>query len=311
MKIYDGVDQFPKLDFAVVTSGTFDGVHFGHQKILKRVKEIAKNVNGETVLLTFWPHPRLVLFPENHNLKLLTTFNEKAALLEKFGIDHLVKIPFTTAFSKLTSKQFVDEYLVEKINTKKLVIGYDHRFGRNREGSFDYLATNAPKYGFTIEEIPKQDIDHVAVSSTKIRNALAEGDISHANNYLGRFYELSGTVVKGDQIGRTIGFPTANISVTEPLKLIPADGAYAVYIKIGQDRFGGMMNIGLRPTLNGKTRTIEVHLFDFDQNIYNLTINIQIVAQIRNEIKFDSLEALTSQLSIDRKKALNLLGKSS
>ncbi len=307
MKIYDGIDQFPRLDFAVVTSGTFDGVHFGHQKILSRVKEIARNAKGETVLLTFWPHPRLVLFPDNHNLKLLTTFEEKAALLEKFGIDHLVKIPFTNEFSKLTSKEFVLNYLVKKINTKKLVIGYDHRFGRNREGSFEYLAANASNYGFAVEEIPKQDIDHVAVSSTKIRNALAEGDILHANNYLGRPYALAGTVVKGEQIGRTLGFPTANIKITEPLKLIPGDGAYAVNILLAAGKYNGMMNIGVRPTVNGKQRTIEVNIFNFKDDIYDQEVAIEIVAQIRKEIKFESLNALKKQLQADKSQALILL----
>lgn len=308
MEIYQGVDQFPKLDFAVVTSGTFDGVHFGHQKILNRLKEIATATNGETVLITFWPHPRLVLFPDNHNLKLLTSFEEKARLLEQFGVDHLVRIPFTHEFSKLTSKQFVAHYLVDKINTKKLVIGYDHRFGRNREGSFDYLARNSLKYGFDVEEIPKQDLDHVAVSSSIIRKALNEGDILHANNYLSRPYELEGMVVGGKRIGRTIGFPTANLKISEPLKLIPADGAYAVKVLLKDNIYNGMMNIGFRPTVNGKQQTIEVNIFRFDEDIYQENIRIRLMGQIRKEMKFKSLDSLQQQLAKDKTLAINMLG---
>ena len=307
MNIYSGVDHFPELGYAVVTSGTFDGVHIGHQKILKRIKEIAENANGETVLITFWPHPRMILSPGEDQLKLLSSFEEKAELLEKFGVDHLVKIPFTHAFSKLSSAEFVEQYLVDKINTRKLVIGYNHRFGRNREGSFDYLAKNAKHYGFDVEEIPKQDLDDVAVSSTIIRKALAVGDVNHANLYLGRPYELEGLVVKGDQLGRKIGFPTANLNVYEPSKLIPADGAYAVYAYYQGQKKLGMMNIGYRPTVNGKKRTIEINIFDFDQDIYDRTLKIQLMDQIRQEKKFDDLDELKKQLSDDKKRALKIL----
>ena len=307
MNIYSGVDDFPELKYPVVTSGTFDGVHMGHQKILSRIKEIAGHSNGETVLITFWPHPRIILSPQNDQLKLLSSFEEKAELLERFGVDHLVKIPFTPEFSKLSSAEFVEKYLVDRIKTKKLVIGYNHRFGRNREGSFDYLARNAKHYGFEVEEIPKQDLDDVAISSTIIRKALAEGDISHANLYLGRPYDLEGMVVKGNQLGRKIGFPTANLQVYESAKLIPADGAYAVYANYQGKQSQGMMNIGYRPTVNGRERTIEINIFDFDQEIYSHTLKIQLIDQIRRERKFDDLNELKKQLTDDKKKALQIL----
>ena len=307
MNVYSGVDDFPKLIYPVVTSGTFDGVHVGHQKILSRINEIAENSNGETVLITFWPHPRMVLSSENNQLKLLSSFEEKAALLEKFGVDHLVKIPFTPEFSRLSSAEFVEKYLVERIKTKKLVIGYNHRFGRNREGSFEYLARNAKRYGFDVEEIPKQDLDDVAISSTIIRKALASGDISHANLYLGRPYDLEGMVVKGDQLGRKIGFPTANLQIHENAKLIPADGTYAVYVDFQGKQSQGMMNIGFRPTVNGKERTIEINIFNFDQDIYGQALKIQLIGLIRKEKKFDDLDELKKQLTNDKKRALQIL----
>ncbi|MGB3587160.1 MAG: riboflavin biosynthesis protein RibF, partial [Tunicatimonas sp.] len=252
----------------VVTSGTFDGVHIGHQKILNRLQELAKEVDGETVVLTFWPHPRLVLKGDESSLKLLNTFEEKARLLEQVGIDHLVQIPFTEEFSQLSPDEYVQRILVDQLGAKFLVIGYDHRFGRNRQGDFEYLLQNAPRFGFQVEEIPRQDIDDIGVSSTKIRQALETGDVATAHSYLGRYYDISGTVVDGDKIGRGLGFPTANISVEEKYKLIPADGIYAVHVFLEEKQFGGMLYIGNRPTLAGKNKTIEVNIFDFDQDIY-------------------------------------------
>src|SRR5688500_5257226 len=231
MKIYHGIDDFSPLQYAVVTSGTFDGVHVGHQKIFSRLREIASRNFGETVVITYWPHPRLVLHPEDDSLKLLNTFEEKAELLKDQGIQHLIRIPFTREFSQISSEQFIQEILVKTIGTRKLVIGYDHHFGKNREGSFEQLKLNAPKYGFDVEEIPRQEIDHVAVSSTKIRKALEEGDIETANHLLGQPYRITGMVVTGDKIGKTLGFPTANIEVDTKYKLIPADGIYAVTVK--------------------------------------------------------------------------------
>lgn len=306
MKIYDGAENFPKLRFPVVTSGTFDGVHIGHQKILSRVMELARSNSGETVLLTFWPHPRFVLNADA-NLKLLSTFDEKASYLRKLGIDHLVKIPFTKAFSQLSSEEFIRKILVEKIGTKKLVIGYDHRFGKNREGSFEHLKTNEAAYGFEVEEIPRQDIDDVAVSSTKIRKALEEGEISVANEYLGRSYSLAGSVQPGKQLGRSIGFPTANIVLLDTYKLVPGDGAYAVEVVHKSHLYQGMLNIGIRPTVDGASRVIEVHIFDFEGDLYGQELRVFFVKKIRAEQKFKSIEALKAQLKQDMETAKAIL----
>lgn len=307
MKIYEGLADFHPVTNAVVTSGTFDGVHLGHQKILHRIREIARSIGGETVLLTFWPHPRLVLYPEEHNLRLLSTFEEKASLLRQFGIDHLVTIPFTQEFSQLTSEEFIRKVLIEKIQTKKLVIGYDHRFGKNREGSFEYLQTHSAEFGFELEEISREDVDEIGVSSTKIRKALESGDVQTANQYLGRPYELNGIVVKGQQIGRSIGFPTANIHVPNDYKLIPKDGVYAVEARVEDQIFKAMLNIGNRPTVDGTRKTVETHLFDFQGDLYNKLITVYFRAFIREERKFENLEALKSQLTLDQKSAKSLL----
>lgn len=307
MKIYEGLSDFPKISNAVVTSGTFDGVHLGHQKILHRIREIARSINGETVLITFWPHPRLVLYPDEHKLRLLSTFEEKAKLLRQFGIDHLVTIPFTKEFSQLTSKEFIESVLVDTIQTKKLVIGYDHRFGKNREGSFEYLKAHHANYGFELEEISRQDVEDIGVSSTKIRHALETSDIETAINYLGRPYELNGLVIKGQQIGRSIGFPTANIHIPNDYKLIPKDGVYAVEALVSGVLYKAMLNIGNRPTVNGTRKTVEANLFDFQGDLYDKQITIYIKAFLREERKFDGLEALKAQLFIDQKNAKNLL----
>lgn len=309
MKIYHGIDDFTKLKNAVVTSGTFDGVHMGHQIILERLKEIAKKFNGETVVITFWPHPRLVLYPDDKTLKVLNTFEEKAELLKEQGIQHLLRIPFTKEFSQISSQQFIDDILVTQIGTKKLVIGYDHRFGKNREGSFEQLKLNGPQYGFDVEEISQQDIDEVAVSSTKIRTALNEGDIETASHFLGRPYSMSGRVVKGDKLGRVLGFPTANIDIDSHHKLVPAQGIYAVTVNHAQASFGGMLYIGNRPTVGGTKRSIEVNIFDFDRDIYGETININLLAAIRKDAHFGDLEALKKQLKMDKESAMKVLGE--
>ncbi len=295
----------------VVTSGTFDGVHVGHQKILARLKELAQEANGETVVLTFWPHPRLVLQGVESSLKLLNTFEEKADLLEQAGIDHLVQMPFTEEFSHLSPHDYVQRILVDQLGTKFLVIGYDHRFGRNREGNFDYLQQHANSFGFQVEEIPRQDIDDIGVSSTKVRKALNSGDVASARLYLGRPYQITGPVVGGDKIGRGLGFPTANIAVQENYKLIPTDGIYAVEVIVQNKRFGGMLYIGNRPTLAGKNKTIEVNIFDFDQDIYGRQITVTFLEHIRGDMTLDSLEALTIQLEKDRTAALAILQNNS
>ena len=307
MKIYHGIEDFSPLPYAVVTTGTFDGVHIGHQKILNRLTSLAKSNKGESVVITYWPHPRLVLKPEDTSIRLLNTFEEKAELLKKFGVDHLIRIPFTKEFSQLSSDEYINEILVKKIGTKKLVIGYDHRFGKNREGSFEELKKNAQTYGFEVEEIPRQDIDHAGVSSTRIRKALAEADVLQAKQLLGSSYALTGRVIAGDKIGRMLGFPTANIELDYPYKLIPADAIYAVTISHERVLYKGMLYIGTRPTINGTKRNIEVNIFDFDKSIYGETISINFEHLIRSDAAFSDLESLKKQLALDKIKALELL----
>ncbi|EAZ82894.1 bifunctional riboflavin kinase/FAD synthetase [Algoriphagus machipongonensis] len=307
MKIYEGLSDIPQIPNPVVTSGTFDGVHMGHQKILKRIREIARKIQGETVLITFWPHPRLVLYPEEHNLRLLSTFEEKTKLLRSFGIDHLVTIPFTKDFSQLSSKEFIQRVLVDKIKTKKLVIGYDHRFGKNREGSFEYLQQHYHEFGFDLEEISRQDVEEIGVSSTKIRHALENGMIETASKYLGRPYELNGLVIKGQQIGRSIGFPTANIHIPNDYKLIPRDGVYAVEAVVNGALYKAMLNIGNRPTVGGTKKTVEAHLFDFQGDLYDKQITVFLKGFLREEQKFENLDELKHQLAIDQKMAKSLL----
>ena len=307
MKIYYSIDDFSRLDSAVVTSGTFDGVHIGHQKILTRLKEISEKSNGETVVITLWPHPRLILKPEDDTLKLLNTFEEKAEFLRQQGIQHLLRVPFTKEFSQITSSEFISNILVNTIGTKKLVIGYDHRFGKNREGSFEELKINGPTYGFTVEEIPRQDIDHVAVSSSKIRLALEAGDVETADHFLGRPYSISGEVIKGDKLGRVLGFPTANIDVDSHHKLIPAEGIYAVTIVHEGKNYGGMLYIGTRPTVRGTRQSIEVNIFNFDQQIYGQNLKVNFIRMLRPDARFDDLEALKRQLYEDQKATLLVL----
>jgi riboflavin kinase/FMN adenylyltransferase len=307
MKIYHGIEDFVRLKYAVVTSGTFDGVHLGHQKILSRLQETASKNNGETVVLTYWPHPRLVLHPEDTSLKLLNTFEEKAELLKAQWIQHLVRIPFTKEFSQLSSEEFITQIIVQTIGTKKLVIGHDHHFGKNREGSFEQLKLNGPKYGFEVEEIPRQDVDHVGVSSTKIRKALEEGDIETATHCLGNPYSITGRVVMGDKLGRILGYPTANIEIDTAYKLIPTDAIYAVTIRYEHQLFKGMLYIGNRPTVQGIKRNIEVNLFDFNKDIYGESLTLYFHKLIRRDNKFNDLEELKNQLHLDHAEALKIL----
>lgn len=306
MRIYHDLDDFNPVRGAVVTSGTFDGVHVGHQSILSRLHEIAERNKGETVVITFWPHPRLVLYPDA-DLKLLNTFEEKAELIKEQGIHHLLRIPFTKEFSQLSSEEFITKILVEKIGTKKLVIGYDHHFGKNREGSFEQLKLNGPKYGFDVEEISRQDVDHVAVSSTKIRKALETADLETATHLLGRSYSISGRVIKGDKLGRLIGFPTANIEIDSTHKLIPADGIYAVTVLHEHSLYKGMLYIGYRPTVDGSKRNIEVNIFNFDKEIYGESLSIKFHHLIRGDIKFNNLEELKVQMKKDEEMSIQLL----
>lgn len=309
MKIHRGLASFNSTGYSIVTSGTFDGVHVGHQKILGRIREISTQNKGETVLITFWPHPRIVLSNGNTDLKLLSTIEEKARLLEQHGIDHLVILPFTKEFSQLSPNEFIQQVYVQGVNTQKLAIGYDHRFGKNREGGFDYLKQHASSYGFSIEEISRHDIDDVVISSTKIRKALLEGNVQTANQYLGYAYSMEGKVAHGDKIGRTIGFPTANLEIQENFKLIPADGIYAVEATLDQEKLKGMLYIGNRPTLSGvNQQRIEVNLFDFDRDIYDQQLQINLVAKIRGDEKLNSLEELKLRLQDDERMSRAVLG---
>jgi len=309
MKIYEGLTGFKRLDHAVVTSGTFDGVHLGHQKILRRLVEEAGKSNGESVLITFWPHPRMVLNNNMNFLQLLNTMEEKQQILRDIGIHHLVLIPFTKEFAETSSADFIKKVLVDSIGTRKLIIGYNHRFGKNREGSFESLKENAPTYGFEIEEIPRHEIDHIGISSTKIRQALTTGDVETAERYLGRPYSLTGLVSHGEKLGRKIGYPTANIIIEETYKLIPANGVYAVKVHLGKKQYSGMLNIGFRPTVKGKTLRIEVHVFDFNMEIYDQRIRLDLKHRIRSEKSFSDLDELSDQLTRDKESSLKLLKK--
>jgi riboflavin kinase/FMN adenylyltransferase len=299
VKIYHSIESFEKVKNAVVTTGTFDGVHLGHLKIINRLRKIAKAIDGETVLLTFSTHPRIFLFSDN-SLKLISTKSEKIDLLRKAGIDHLIIHPFSREFSRLSSVEFVRDILVNKLGTSRLVIGYNHHFGRNREGSFEHLREFGPLYGFQVEEISAQDVEEVSVSSTKIRKALESGDVKTARAYLTHDFCLSGIVVKGNHLGHKIGFPTANIKVMDSHKLIPANGVYAVRVLVRGKEYKGMLNIGIRPTIDDSDKTIEVHIIDFDEEIYGEDVLVFFIEWVREEQKFESLDALKNQLIRDR-----------
>ena len=307
MQVYFDNNDFKKLKNAIVTTGTFDGVHKGHQKILARLNELCKHKQAESVVITYWPHPRKVLSNGAISPKILHTLQERINRLKDFNIDHLIIVNFTKEFAEITSELYLKDFLAEKIGTKVLIIGYDHRFGKNREGGFDYLLENSEKYGFEVEEIPREDIDSIAISSTKIREALADGDIENANKYLGQQFILTGKVVQGNQKGRTIGFPTANLSIVDPDKIIPKDGVYAVFVEIDQQLYKGMLNIGFRPTLNGKERSIEVNIFDFNSDIYGKNIRLRFVKYLREEFKFSGIDTLKKQLNNDKLVAMQIL----
>ncbi len=300
MEVYRHVSEFNPKGGSIVTVGTFDGVHIGHRTILDRINDLAKKEGSESVLLTFWPHPRLILFPDDNELKLLSTLEERIELLRQSGIGHLIIHPFSLDFSRITAVEYVRDILVRELNVSKLVIGYDHHFGRNREGNLEQLRDFAPTYDFTVEEISAQEIDDVNVSSTKIRNALREGNIALANDFLGYRYSVTGTIVQGQRVGRSIGFPTANVNPSKPFKLIPGVGVYTVKAEVGSREFRGMANLGYRPTVDeSEERQLEVHLFDFDGDLYGKEITVTFVDRIRDEIKFESLDKLREQLAED------------
>jgi riboflavin kinase/FMN adenylyltransferase len=290
----------------VVTIGTFDGVHIGHQKIIQRLIEVGKTKDLTPTILTFFPHPRMVL-QKDANIKLINTLNEKEQILNNFGLENLVVKKFTKDFSRLTAQEFVQTILVKQLKAKHIIIGYDHHFGRNRSANIEDLKTFGKQYNFEVEEITAQDINEVAVSSTKIRNALLEGDIKTANSYLGYPFIISGSVEKGKGLGRTIQFPTANIAISETYKLIPKQGVYVVKSIISKKVVYGMMNIGTNPTVNGTIQTIEAHFFNFEATIYNKTITVELLERLRDEVKFESVEALKQQLLEDKNNALQFL----
>ena len=310
MKLYTNLDHF-KATKPVVTIGTFDGVHLGHQKVILRLQQFARHHNGETVIFTFHTHPRLVTAPNETNLRLLTTLNEKISLFEKYGIDHLVIYLFDKSFSELSYSEFVEKILVDKIGTHCLVVGYDHKFGKNREGGFDYLKNCAAKYNFEIEKLDALLVEEDSVSSTKIRDALQNGEIEKANQYLGYQFTLHGTVVIGKQMGRKLGFPTANIEASDKHKIIPGYGVYAVKVELNGVDYNGMLNIGTRPTFNNNAdnRSIEVNIFDFEGDIYGKEITLEFVGKIRDEQKFENIEMLVNQLVKDKVNALSVLAE--
>lgn len=292
----------------VVTIGTFDGVHIGHQKIVKRLINAGKLEGLKSVILTFFPHPRMVLQKES-SIKLINTINERYAILDALGLDYLLIKKFTKEFSRLSAEDFVKQILVDRLNVKKVIIGYDHRFGRNRNANIEDLKRFGNEYNFEVEEISAQDINDVAVSSTKIRNALNEGDITKANMYLGYNFMITGIVTKGKELGRQLSFPTANIKVEEDYKLIPKYGSYVVSSIIDNKKVYGMLNIGVNPTVDGNAESIEVHFFNFNKDIYNKTIQIDLHERIRDEQKFDSVEALKNQLAKDQETAQAYIAK--
>jgi len=308
VKVYQGFEHIDHIPNAVLTIGTFDGVHVGHQKIIHRLNAEAEKNQGESVLFTFFPHPRMVISPDNHGLKLIQTQQEKIDNLERLGLKHLIIFPFTKEFSNVSADTFVREYLVGKLHVKTIVVGYDHQFGKNREGTLEHLKKLAQELPFEVIEIPAHEIDEVNVSSTKIRHAVETGDIETANRYLNEPFQLSGKVVHGKELGRTIGFPTANIEIGDPLKLIPAIGVYAVSATLEDGRtFGGMMNIGVRPTVTTEDQVkLEVFLFDFSESIYDQRITVYLLKRIRDEQRFDSVETLKSQLQQDEKTARSI-----
>ncbi|MFZ9028971.1 MAG: bifunctional riboflavin kinase/FAD synthetase [Crocinitomicaceae bacterium] len=301
MKIFRDFITAGEIKNPVLTIGTFDGVHVGHQKIIERLNEEAEKIGGESVLFTFYPHPRMVLYPESHGLKLIQTQVEKVDKLRRIGLDNLIVYPFTKEFSRLTAVEFVRDYLVNELHVKKLVIGYDHHFGKNREGNIDFLREVAETYGFEVIEISAQDIDEVNVSSTKIRNAITEGEMRKAEQYLGEPFELHGRIVHGKSMGKQIGYPTANIDIETDIKLIPSTGVYAVNVFVSDyGIYEGMLNVGYNPTIGGVNDvSIEVHLFDFDRDIYGEFVTVQFLSRIRDEQKFESVHELRDQLRED------------
>lgn len=308
MVTVQSITNYDKEHPTAITIGTFDGVHIGHQKILRRLIKNAELLDLKSTVLTFFPHPRMVL-QKDTDIKLLNTVDEKSKILESLGLDYLIIHPFTKEFSRLSATAFVRDILVNSLRTKKIIIGYDHRFGRNRDANISDLIAFGSTLDFEVEEIPAQEIDEVSVSSTKIRKALEEGDIETANKYLGYSYMLTGIVKKGKGLGKQLNFPTANLFIEEPYKLVPKNGVYVVQCTMGKATVSGMMNIGFNPTVSGKEKSIEIHFFDLEKDLYDQKLQIDIIARIRDEHKFDSVDSLKVQLQKDKLTSLSMLSQ--
>ena len=308
MKIFNNIQSYSSEKESILTIGTFDGVHIGHNKILTKLVEESKKNNLSSLIMTFFPHPRMVL-QKSQEIKMIDTIDEKIHLFEKTGVDNLIIQPFDENFSKIRAKEFVEEILVKKLKIKYIIIGYDHRFGKDREASVDDLKKFGLNYMFTVEEIAAQEIHSIAISSTKIRNAILKGEIKKCNEYLGRNFMLTGEVVYGDSLGKKINFPTANIKIPETYKIIPKNGVYLVKAIINSEIYFGMMNIGVRPTIGGKNKSLEIHFFNFKDNIYNKTISVEIICKIRDEEEFSSIDELKIQLKKDEQFCLKLINK--
>ncbi|MCK5856238.1 MAG: riboflavin biosynthesis protein RibF [Bacteroidales bacterium] len=306
MKTHYCIDEILKIDSPVATIGTFDGVHLGHRAVIDQLKALAKQRNTESLLITFEPHPRIVLNKDVDNLRFINNSQEKERLLANAGVDHLLILPFTYEFSKLSARQFIQKYLIDKLHIQAMIVGYDHHFGRMDKDDED-ITVLLKEYGIGVERIAVHDVGDVSVSSTKIRNAIMEGDISLANSMLGQPYSLCGNVIHGNKLGRTIGFPTANLMLAFKLKLLPQDGVYAAWVLFHDKKYKAMLNIGFKPTVLGSSRTIEVHLFDFEKEIYGEFLVVELVSKVRDEKAFPNLKKLQEQLQIDRKIVAGLL----
>lgn len=317
MQVYRNVDQLPSFRNAVITIGTFDGVHEGHRKIIQHLKQEAKKINGETVIITFHPHPRKVVSSAILGLRLINTLEEKIELLEKFGVEHLAVVPFTELFANQAAEDYIQNFLIAKFHPHTIIIGYDHRFGRDRMGDYRLLEKMATTYNYVLKEIPKHVLEEIDISSTNIREAIIHSDIETANKLLGYDFFFEGTVVDGDKLGRKLGYPTANIQINNDEKIVIGNGIYAVYVSVGSNnervnetsgqRHKGMMSVGFRPTVDGKKKVIEVNIFDFDQQIYGQTIRVYVKKYLRSEIKFDTLDDLAKQIGRDKSESLKVL----
>lgn len=300
MRVFTDLSVLPKFRNAVITIGTFDGVHKGHQQLIKRITALAGGQDGESVIITFHPHPRLVINPQDTSLQLLNSIEEKIALLEKYGVDNVVIVPFSRSFSEQSADDYIEYFLVKNFQPKQIVIGYDHKFGKNRSGDINLLMQMRHRFGYEVEEIQKETLEQITISSTKIRHALTDGNVGIANELLGHFYSLEGIVVKGFQNGRKLGYPTANINISDRNKLIPRKGVYAVFVRHAGKKYGGMLSIGFNPTFSGTQLSIEVNILEFNKEIYGEKITIELLEYMRDEKKFDSMEALIKAIDGDK-----------